>query len=867
MLTRSSPSVAAADRAHEGPRMNGTRADAVEPVGELRSRLFARGYHPVPVSGPDVKTKSAGKRPLMPDWARKCDNADEAEIRSWSHRFPTSTNTGLLCGGIVGVDIDVPDETLAGAIERVALQFLGSTPLRRIGRAPKSLLVFRAATTFSKIQSREFPLGEKTVARVEILACGQQFVAFGVHPERRADYSWPEASPLEISVGELLSVSEETSREFIRRAEEMLFEAGAFPRRAYSSAGAKAGYPRYGREDILAALEHVPNCDLDYDSWIRIGFALRHGLGEAGADIWQAWSAQSSKNDSQATLRKWSELANGHSITVGTLFYLAHQNGWRGSTRSTDGPEIPKGFRKSERSDASLPFIQIRGGELPKIVDQAELALLAADFEIFQRGQMVVRPTVSTVRIARGGTTLAQRLVQVVEANMIELMTRAASWQRHDSRSRKWVDIDCPRTVAETYLARVGGWQLPVLSGVVNCPTLRADGSVIDTPGFDKSTGLLFAPEGTSYPPIPRCPNKDDAFRALVGISELIGKFPFVAAADRSVALSAILTPLLRSAISTAPLHAFTAPAAGTGKSLLVDIASVIATGHPCPVISQGRTEEELEKRLGAALLAGDTLLSLDNCERPLGGEFLCQALTQPLLKIRILGKSLNVEVPTNATFYATGNNLVLEADITRRAIRSALDAGLERPELREFDFDPVERAIADRGELVVSALTILLAYHVAGRPQLCKPLGSFGDWSWVRNALVWLDQADPCDTMENIRSSDPKFERLVAVIEQWRTVIGERRVSVRDVIDTATQSEHGAAFDRHEFTHASFREVLLAVANDGGAISSRRLGNWLSANQNRVVNGAKLVQDGIVQGITRWRLEIVVQSAGDFDE
>jgi putative DNA primase/helicase len=76
-------------------------------------------------------------------------------------------------------------------------------------------------------------------------------------------------------------------------------------------------------------------------------------------------------------------------------------------------------------------------------------------------------------------------------------------------------------------------------------------------------------------------------------------------------------------------MHAFTAPVAGSGKSKLVEVASIIATGHEAPVIAPGATEEELEKRLGGALLAGDTVIALDNCDAPLGGVLLCQALTR----------------------------------------------------------------------------------------------------------------------------------------------------------------------------------------------------------------------------------------------
>lgn len=111
-----------------------------------------------------------------------------------------------------------------------------------------------------------------------------------------------------------------------------------------------------------------------------------------------------------------------------------------------------------------------------------------------------------------------------------------------------------------------------------------------------------------------------------------------------------------------------------------------------------------MEKRLGSTLIAGDVMIAIDNCEEPLGGGLLCQAMTQTSLKVRILGSSINAEVPSNATVFATGNNLTLAGDMTRRAIRATLDAGVERLELR--------------------------AFHIAGRPSQTVPLGSCTAWS-----------------------------------------------------------------------------------------------------------------------------------------
>jgi hypothetical protein len=300
---------------------------------------------------------------------------------------------------------------------------------------------------------------------------------------------------------------------------------------------------------------------------------------------------------------------------------------------------------------------------------------------------------------------------------------------------------------------------------------------------------------------------------------------------------------------------------------MLVDLASIIATSRPAPVIAQGKSEEEMEKRLGAALIAGDVLIAIDNCEEPLGGELLCQTMTQTSLKVRILGKSLNAEVPSNAAIFATGNNLTFEGDMTRRAIRATLDAGVERPELRSFDRDPLQMVKDHRGDYVAAGLTVLRAFHVAGRPAQRSPLGSFGDWSsWVRDALIWLGEADSCSTMEEMRGADPKLEALTEVIEQWDAVVGEDPINVRELIDRAT-SQRSQIYGRPEFVHPELREALLIVAGDKGVINSRRLGQWLGGHQNRIVGGRKIVAATLSAGRARWQIQGAETGGGSINK
>ena len=194
----------------------------------------------------------------------------------------------------------------------------------------------------------------------------------------------------------------------------------------------------------------------------------------------------------------------------------------------------------------------------------------------------------------------------------------------------------------------------------MNAPFLRPDGSICEKPGYDQATGILFKPDGATFPPVPLWPSWANAMDALGQLKELTHTFPFVTPADWSVALSAILTTLDRRSLSSAPLHGFTAPTARTGKSTLVDQAGVVATGRRVPVVAQGRSDEEFEKRFDSALLAGHTAITIDNVERPVSGDFLCQCVTQAYRAIRVLGFSRIIETPTNAMLFVTGNNLTL---------------------------------------------------------------------------------------------------------------------------------------------------------------------------------------------------------------
>lgn len=507
-----------------------------------------------------------------------------------------------------------------------------------------------------------------------------------------------------------------------------------------------------------------------------------------------------------------------------------------------------------------LPSIQIMEGELDRQAEWGEEAIIQTGLAVFQRGRELVLPIHQEVPASKGRMTVSAGMAKITVHRMVFTLCRAAHWTRYDGRKKKVVPADPTEKIANTILARVGEWKFPVVAGVITTPTLRPDGTVLHKSGYDPETRLYHVRDPTLKPSyIPSEPTKLDAARAVETLNGLLDEFPFVADVDRAVALSALITPIVRGAVSVAPLHAIKASTAGTGKSYLADLASAISTGRPCPVISVSPDPKETESRLTGLLLAGFPLISLDNVNGELGGDLLCQAVERPTVRLRRLGGSDIFEIESRATFFATGNGLRVKGDMTRRTIICNLDAGVERPESREFHHSPVEDVLANRGLYVAAILTIVRAYAHAGFPDKLRPLASFEEWSdLVRSALVWLGLPDPVETTESAREDDPELNALRDVLSNWNSAIGTREVTVREAIEIATRRLPSVMGEPSEPEFPEFRDALTVIAASKGIIDGGRLGRWMLGREGRIVDGHRLkrgARDNHSK-VSKWRVE-----------
>jgi Bifunctional DNA primase/polymerase, N-terminal len=501
------------------------------------------------------------------------------------------------------------------------------------------------------------------------------------------------------------------------------------------------------------------------------------------------------------------------------------------------------------------PLIRVEAGGLGATATRGEEVLRAAGVQLFQRGGTLVRPVIEEVDAAHGQRTKIARFVRLEATYLRDLLSRWARWEKYSYK--RWAATDPPFEIADTILARVGEWSFPVVAGIITTPTMRPDGSLLTQPGYDPGTRLLLV-EPSPMPPIPEAPTRENALAALSLLEGLLAEFPLVDDVALSVALSALITPVVRGAFPVAPMHALLAPVAGSGKSYLLDTVSAIAIGQCMPVMAAGRDEEETEKRLGAALLTGQPLISIDNVSGELRGDALCQMIERPVVDVRILGRSERVRIEARGTsLFCTGNNMVLVGDLCRRTLTATLDPQLERPELREFTGNPVADVLADRGAYVAAALTVCRAYAVAGRPSRAKRLASFEGWSdTVRSALIWLGKADPVASMEVARGEDPELSALREMLSVWAEVIGtgwDFRRTLQEVIDVSSEK---VSEDGDVLRWPALCTAVESVAARHGQADPRSLGLWARAHKGRVVGELRLVNKPDPKGSSTWWVE-----------
>ena len=276
----------------------------------------------------------------MKDWARFGDrhpNEKEIEIAGQG----PDTGIGIPCGGqigrILGFDIDILDIDVAFQVRREVEKVLGETPLIRVGKAPKVLLVYRWADGEDMTGFKHKP--------IEILGTGQQFQSHGEHPDGY-QYQWiGDGTPSDVDASDLPAVTRSDVVALVDRIWDVLPDH-LKPKQQVTLSGGEVSVASEGTQAspkaVFEALRAIPNVDWERAQVVRVGMALKAALppeywgeGRRAYSWWRNLSPKcgmSGRTDSAE--RDWDSFQPRGNIGAGTLFGIAFQCGW------APGPEL-----------------------------------------------------------------------------------------------------------------------------------------------------------------------------------------------------------------------------------------------------------------------------------------------------------------------------------------------------------------------------------------------------------------------------------------------------------------------------------------------------------------------------------------------
>lgn len=325
--------------------------------------LSDRGYLCVPI-------KAGYKYPAGLD-AWEDMSPTEDDWNTWVSGPYSDGGVGIVLGKgtspIGAIDIDVYDPEVASMLGET-LEFEYGLSLRRVGEAPKVLYPYLMEEPLRKLATARYVIegdGTAKASRVEALGLGQQFVAYGIHPDTQKPYTWYSGTLENTCASDLVTLSAKDVTGLINLCDGVLSRHGR--RISSSPSGAKAqslgSYYNHRRwkplnlddEEVLRILSYLPKYyTSSYDDWLQVGFALHHQYnGEVdGLALWDVFSQQDeygyNKPDAhgrvglEALSAKWDSFSTerqGNTVTLRQLRRVARANDMPDKAAQAEGSD------------------------------------------------------------------------------------------------------------------------------------------------------------------------------------------------------------------------------------------------------------------------------------------------------------------------------------------------------------------------------------------------------------------------------------------------------------------------------------------------------------------------------------------------
>jgi phage/plasmid-associated DNA primase len=316
------------------------------------------------------------KNPYVQGWQNKAFSPQEIEVELGEGLCKA---VGLISGpaynkpyGHVWVDIDGP--SVYGVVEKISGQTFQEAlpPTLTIcsGKEGRERKLYVLPKNAWKVFSRNKYVWHSDVAKekLEVLWGKHQGVLMGSHPETEGyftapgcGYEWADKLPTlpEWILVEVLAKNDKQGKPNT----EMGRVIG--PGFALNTRIPLERDMQLAREAMWAM---PPEATDDYDIWIMVGQSL-HALDETMLEEWDDWSKQSSKYREGECLRRWRSFSKNGGRSMGSLIYMAEQNGWQPSrdhlAMSVDDDLLEQQAEQLKQIEKNLKMTTTAMGQAP----------------------------------------------------------------------------------------------------------------------------------------------------------------------------------------------------------------------------------------------------------------------------------------------------------------------------------------------------------------------------------------------------------------------------------------------------------------------------------------------------------------------
>jgi hypothetical protein len=326
------------------------------------------------------------------------------------------------------------------------------------------------------------------------------------------------------------------------------------------------------------------------------------------------------------------------------------------------------------------------------------------------------------------------------------------------------------------------------------------------------------------------------------------------------------MTPVLRPLINgTVPMVLFNAPQAGSGKSLLADITSLIATGRTSAILTAPSSDDEdWRKEITSLLVLGRNVVTIDNIEGRLSSASLAAVLTSNYWQDRILGRSEMIILPHRIIWIGTGNNISLGGDIPRRCYWVKIDAKDARPWQRNNFKHPhlIQWVESQRGAIIAAILTLAKTWILSGKPKAPKlpVMGNFEIWvETIGSILSFMDIKGFLENLEDMyENADEDTPQWEAFLSAWHEELGEKFFTVAELTNLIARNKK-----LEDSLPQEFGGAIEKMLSDSGVMKmkidknfTRKLGKGLSKRAGvRYINGLTIRKGKAEQRALTWQV------------